>query len=78
MVTNINFKKQKDMEQNQPLYDMNHPFYYDPHPESKMGEGNDKSIEEAVKQLIYYVVLLVVMFVTVSVICGVLHFMKIC
>ena len=42
------------MEQKQSLYDMDHPFYYNPHTESKMGEGNDKSIEEAVKQHLDY------------------------
>ena len=61
------------MEQNQSLYDENHPFYYDSHLDQKIDETNRKKVQEAVRQVTFYVVTLIVMFIIVGVAQVILH-----
>ena len=63
------------MEQNS-LYDENHPFYYDPHPDSEMDESKEDEFYEVTKRIVYSLFVLVLIFIILAVVCGIKYFMK--
>jgi hypothetical protein len=58
------------------IYDENHPFYYAPHPDSQKKEDNAKLVDDAVRQVIYYVITLIAVAVILAVVYGALHFVN--
>ena len=63
------------MEQN-PLYDENHPFYFDPHPNSGVNENGEDEFYEATRRILYGLFVLFLIFITLTAVCGIKYFMK--
>lgn len=59
------------------MYDQDHPFYLNPHPESPdQGKDLKKSFEEATARAIRNTVILIAAFILIGIICAAVHFVR--
>jgi hypothetical protein len=68
------------MFENDPLYDVNHPFYYDSNPDSQVkeeDEGKDQGFDQLMRQAVSCLVLLIVAFVALVVVNGVAYLIRV-
>jgi hypothetical protein len=78
IICKYKLKEQKDMEQKQSLYDMDHPFYYNPHPDSEVDENKEDEFYEITRRIFYGLFVLVLFFIILAAVCGIKYLMKTC